>query len=204
MKKLAEAEKKHCAKRVAFQTNLTVEVKSMLTEFSKTRRELARIASEERRALLLEIRKQVAGLRTLTSQVQAGAPRALAVPLAVPAPKIKIFGASIIVQKAKTDSGIVPLLPSVNTPKMPVFVAPVQVKVEPPRAEMIAPPALPKPAPVKVAKVVEPRMVEPRAKPVAPPVASRPLKKEAHDGWLDEIFGKSATSATKAKRKKMR
>jgi len=85
--KLADMEKKNREERIAYQSSLTSDVKSMLADFARARIEKARIASDQRKALLLEIRKQVAGSRKPVCQpvVTAIKPKAVKPIVAVPA-----------------------------------------------------------------------------------------------------------------------
>jgi len=184
MKNLADAEKKDCAERMAFQSNLTANVKAMLMEFAKTRRDLARIASEERKALRLEIRKQVADLRKPTINLQAATPRALAVKLPVAGSRIKLIGASLAVPQAKPDRVVFSVSPSAHAPKPITSVPPVPAKAGAPKV-----------------KAAESPDLVPKTKIVEPAVKIRPAKKEAQDGWLSESFGKTATKAKRKKKK---
>ncbi len=68
MSKLADMGKNGCEERMAYKTNLANDVRSMLADFSSAQKSQAERARNERRAFLLEIRNQVAGLRKVAPQ----------------------------------------------------------------------------------------------------------------------------------------
>ncbi len=68
MSKLADMGKNGCEERMSYKTNLANDVRSMLADFSSVQKRQAERARNERRAFLLEIRNQVAGLRKVAPQ----------------------------------------------------------------------------------------------------------------------------------------
>ena len=68
MNNLADVKKQSREERMAFRSNLASDVRFMLADFSGVRREQAQKARNERNALLLDIKNQVAGLRKATPQ----------------------------------------------------------------------------------------------------------------------------------------
>ena len=125
MNKLADMEKKDREERMAFQANLTSDVRSMLADFSKARSNMARIARDERKAFLLEIKNQVTNLRKQKDELPVTALRPKAVePLVaakVEAPKIE---------------AVEPLVAAkVEAPKVKSFEPPVTTKVEAPKVK---------------------------------------------------------------------
>ncbi|HWR11658.1 MAG TPA: hypothetical protein VN445_07545 [Rectinemataceae bacterium] len=68
MSKPADAKKKDREELIAFKSNLAHSVRSMLDDFSRVRKNQVEKARNERRAVLLEIKNQVAGMHNGLSQ----------------------------------------------------------------------------------------------------------------------------------------
>jgi hypothetical protein len=219
MSKLAEVEKQDRAERITFQANLTSDVRSMLAEFSKARRDMARKAMEMRKALLLDIRQQVTDLRKLTDVPQVAAGRPVAVkPVAAPR-KIKVVKIPVVRQVVVPEVKVVkfPAAPKPEAPKAKAFEPPAAPKPEVPKAKAVEPPAAPKPEAPRV-KAFEPpaspkpevpkvRAFEPPAAPkveVPKAKASVPvvpgLKNKVGKSQPREKFGKAGAKAKRGKK----
>lgn len=68
MSKPADAQKKDREELIAFKSSLAHSVRSMLDDFSRVRKNQVEKARNERRAVLLEIKNQVAGMHKGLSQ----------------------------------------------------------------------------------------------------------------------------------------
>lgn len=189
MTKLADTEKNDRAERVTFQANLTSGVRSMLSDYSKVRRQQAEDARKERQSLLLEIRNQVSDLRQATAKAKdelcKHKGQATVKPVvAAAAPKVAAVVKPVVAAAPKATATVKPVV-AAAAPKATVAVKPVIAAAAP-----------------KVAAAEKPAAAAPKVKAAKKIVgAAAPKRKQSID-WLREAVVMPAPKKVKAGKKR--